>query len=383
MTLNKLKKYKMGELIEPTNERNTESLFGVKDVRGMTIEKTIIPTKANMTGTDITNFLVVHPNEFIYNPRTHGKKIGLGFNDTETSFLISWNNIAFRIRKNAQDIIIPKYLYINFRRPEWDRKACCDSWGTSTEVFSWDSLCDMDITIPSPLIQQKYVDIYDAMVANQKAYEQGLDDLKLTCDVYLDKLKKECKKERIGKYIEQSDLRNEDKKLTLDNVKGISIEKKFIETKADMTGVSLKPYYVVKPNYFAYVPVTSRNGDKITLALNQTDETYIVSSSYIVFKVNDELKLDPHYLMMFFEQSDFDRYARFNSWGSARESFDWNEMQEVKIPIPDIRIQKSIANIYRVYKQRKSINEKLKAQIKDICPILIKGSLGAGNTNEK
>ena len=81
---------------------------------------------------------------------------------------------------------------------------------------------------------------------------------------------------------------------------------------------------------------------------------------------------------MFFNRKEFDRYARFNSWGSAREIFTWNDLIEVEIPIPDIKIQKSIAEIFAVYNERKSINERLKAQIKDICPILIKGSLEEG-----
>ena len=214
------------------------------------------------------------------------------------------------------------------------------------------------------------------MVANQKSYEKGLDDLKLTCDAYLDKLKKEGHKEKIGKYLKQCDLRNDNEELTLDNLRGISTEKKFIDSKADMMDVSLKNYKVVKPNQFTYVADTSRRGDKIALAFNDSEENYLVSSIYTVFKVEEEL-LNPLYLMMFLSQSDFDRYARFNSWGSARETFDWSEMCDVQIPIPDIEIQKSIANIYKVYTQRKAINKKLKTQIRDICPILIKGSLEA------
>ena len=156
---------------------------------------------------------------------------------------------------------------------------------------------------------------------------------------------------------------------------GISIEKKFIATKADMTGVNLKPYYVIQPNEFAYVTVTSRNGEKISIALNDSKNTYICSSSYIVFKSRDEEKLWPQYLMLYFARSEFNRYARFCSWGSARETFDWSEMQEVKIPIPDIKIQKAISSVYSTYIERKKINEQLKAQIKNICPILIKGAL--------
>jgi type I restriction enzyme S subunit len=98
----------------------------------------------------------------------------------------------------------------------------------------------------------------------------------------------------------------------------------------------------------------------------------------VVFKSKDVEKLWPQYLMLYFSRSEFNRYARFCSWGSARETFDWSEMQEVKIPIPDISLQKAIASIYSVYIDRKRINEQLKAQIKDICPILIRGSLEEG-----
>lgn len=158
-------------------------------------------------------------------------------------------------------------------------------------------------------------------------------------------------------------------------MKGISIEKRFIETKADMVGVSLRPYYLVNPDAFAYVTVTSRNGEKISLAHNNSDDTYICSSSYVVFKSKDTEKLIPSYLRIFFSRPEFDRYARFHSWGSARETFNWDDMCEVKIPIPDIGVQRSIVNIYNAYIERRDINDKMKAQIKDICPILIKGSL--------
>lgn len=150
-----------------------------------------------------------------------------------------------------------------------------------------------------------------------------------------------------------------------------------------MEGVSLKPYMIVNPNEFAYVTVTSRNGEKISLARNNSNETYICSSSYIVFRVNDTEKLMPEYLSMIFERSEFNRYSRFHSWGSARETFDWEQMCEVRIPVPDIKIQHDIINIFKAYNIRKEINEKLKAKIKEICPILIKGSMEEGRKTKE
>lgn len=368
-----LSKVRLGDLIELVEEPNKDLLFGEKDVRGMTITKQIIPTKADVTCADLSKYWIVRPNYFVYNPRTHGKKIGLGFNDSGKSFIISWNNVAFRIKEAIKNKILPQYLFLHFNRAEWDRNACFCSWGSSTEVFSWDALGDMEIELPPIEIQQKYVDIYQGMVNNQRAYERGLEDLKLVCDGYIEDLRHRFPSEPIGKYLSLSDRRN-DIGLGLDAVRGISIDKKFIFTKADMDGVGLNNYKVVLPNYFAFVPVTSRNGEKISLAYNDEIYTYIVSSSYIVFCISDENLYAP-YLNIILNHQEFNRYARFNSWGSAREVFNFDDMCNVKIPMPAIEMQKSIADIFKVYNTRKRINEQLKAQIKDICPILIKGSI--------
>ena len=373
-----LTKYKLGELLELTTETNEKLEYGPDSVRGMTITKEIIPTKADIKTTDLSKFLVVHPHEFVFNPRTHGKKIGFGYNRTDTAFLISWNNIAFRVKPQMKSVVMDEYLFLHFNRDEWDRKACFQSWGSSTEVFSWDALCEMGLYLPPLAIQQKYVDVYQAMLANQQSYEQGLEDLKLVCDAYIEELRRKVPCQKIGPFISLSEQKNDDEVYGLHSVRGISIEKKFISTKAKMEGVNLKPYYIVGPDEFAFVPVTSRNGGKISIALNQSKEPYICSSSYVVFKINDKTKIWPAYLQMYFERSEFNRYARFHSWGSARETFDFDEMCDVEIPIPNIKIQKAISDIYAVYIERKHINERLKERIKNICPILIKGSLDEG-----
>ena len=370
-----LTKYKLGELIELVQDTNSELQYGPDDVKGMTITKEVIPTKANVSETDLSKFLVVHPGEFIYNPRTHGKRIGFGYNNTNDNFIISWNNIAFKVKPSMKKIVLADYLFLHFKRDEWDREACYQSWGSSTEVFSWETMCDMSVDLPAFSIQQKYVDVYNAMLENQKSYERGLDYLKVVCDAYIEEFRKELPHKKLGNYISLCDEKNDDLEYGLDAVRGISIENRFIYTKANMEGVYLKPDAVVKPDEFAYVTVTSRNGEKISLARNNSDEAYICSSSYIVFKVDDTNMLLPAYLSMLFERSEFNRYSRFNSWGSARETFDWEEMKNVLIPIPNIEIQQDIVNIFETYNTRRDINEKLKAQIKDICPILIKGSI--------
>ncbi|AQW61919.1 type I restriction endonuclease subunit S [Dehalococcoides mccartyi] len=369
-----LTKYRLGELVEQTFNVNTELLFGEEDVRGMTITKQIIPTKANVAGTELSKFLIVHPHEFVYNPRTHGKKIGLGYNNTDESFIISWNNTAFRIKPEAKVLVLPEYLFMHFNRTEWDREACYRSWGSSTEVFSWDALCEMTLDLPLLPIQQKYVDAYNAMIANQNTYSGGLDDLNLACDAYIEKLLVEAPKQPIGEYIAVCEEKNTNLQYSITDVKGVSIEKKFIETKANMSGVSLKPYLLVEPSSSCYVTVTSRNGEKISIAINDSNDTYIVSSSYVVFHVAKQGLL-PAYLFMYLVRPEFDRFARFNSWGSARETLAWEDLCRFEIPIPDIEIQQDIVNIFNEHIARKKIADQLTELTKDICPVLIKGSL--------
>ena len=366
-----LTKYKLGELIELVQDTNSELQYGPDDVKGMTITKEVIPTKANVSETDLSKFLVVHPGEFIYNPRTHGKRIGFGYNNTNDNFIISWNNIAFKVKPSMKKIVLADYLFLHFKRDEWDREACFQSWGSSTEVFSWDTLSDMEVEIPSLEIQQKYVDVYNAMLANQQSYERGLEDLKLTCDAYIENLRRKMPCEKIGPYITRVDVRNGENGTK--NVMGVSTSKEFREPTSKVNRNELANYKVVKPRQISFVQ-TTHNEKVFCNAFNNTDEDIVVTSVNEVFYTNENYLL-PEYLVMFFNRTEIDRYARFHSWGSAREIFTWDDLIKVKIPIADIAIQKDIVDIFTVYKKRKSINDKLKAQIKDICPILIKGSI--------
>jgi len=373
-----LTKYKLGELIRLEEERNHEGKYTLDDVRGISIQKVFIETKADMQGVSLNPYILVKPDSFVYVTVTsrNGEKITIAHNDTENTFLVSSSYVVFSISRT--DVLNSDYLFMYFNRSEFDRYSRFNSWGSARETFDWNTMCDMEIELPDLATQQKFVDVYKAMVENQRNYERGLDDLKITFEGYMDELRKSHPHVSIRDYIELVDTRNDELKYGISDVMGVSIEKKFIPTKADMMDVNLKPYYAVKPNEFAYVTVTSRNGGKISLALNESEDIYICSSSYVVFKSKDETILLPQYLMLYFSRKEFDRYSRFCSWGSARETFEWEEMCDVKIPIPDIKIQKAIAEIYTSYITRKELNEKLKAQIKEICPVLIRGSLANG-----
>lgn len=176
---------------------------------------------------------------------------------------------------------------------------------------------------------------------------------------------------RLEEYIEPCDERNSEGKYTLNDVRGISTDKKFIPTKANMDGVSLSSYKVVNKNEFAYVADTSRRGDKIALALNTTTYSILISSIYTTFKSKDLNKLLPEYLFLLLSRNEFDRYSRFNSWGSARETFDWSELCRVEIPLPSIEVQQELVNTYNGLKALAEQNEALIEPLTKACEAMV------------
>ena len=366
-----LSKYKLGDLIELCEETNENLKYNLDDVKGISIQKVFIETKANMEGVSLKPYLIVKSDTFAYVTVTsrNGNKITLAHNTTDNTYIVSSSYVVFKVKET--NILNSDYLFMYFNRLEFDRYSRFNSWGSARETFSYEDMCSMEIKLPDLVTQEKYVNIYKSMIKNQEQYERGLDDLKLTCDAYIEKLRRNIPSEAIGQYIERHDVRNGTNGTK--NVMSVSTSKEFREPTSKVNRNELANYKVVKPRQISFVQ-TTHNEKVFCYAFNNTDEDIVVTSVNEVFSTNED-KLLPEYLVMFFNRAEFDRYARFHSWGSARETFTWEDLIKVEIPIVDIKIQKYIVDIYKVYNERKLINEKLKEQIKKICPILIKGSL--------
>lgn len=162
---------------------------------------------------------------------------------------------------------------------------------------------------------------------------------------------------RLGDYIREVNVRNRELRVT--QLLGLSIEKRFIPSIANTIGTDMAGYKIVRRRQFAYVPVTSRNGEKITIALLDDCDEAIISQAYTVFEVVDCEKLLPEYLMMWLRRPEFDRYARFHSHGSAREVFDWDELCDVQLPVPSIERQREIVSEYETLTRRIRLNEQM------------------------
>lgn len=369
----KVKWVRLGDYIEQCDNRNVSLTYGLDYVRGISNTKQIMKTKADVTNDVIHKFYIVDSKEFIYNPRTTrmGDKVGLGYNDTKTPLLFSFNNIAFRIKAEAKTLLLPDYLYVFFNRDEFDRYAIVHSWGSATELFTFDDMCDVIIPLPSIEVQRELVDTYNGLKSLAEQNEGLIPRLSAVCQAYIVDCRAKYPSVPLGEYIEQLDRRNSDGALTIADVQGISTDKCFIPTKANMDGVSVLSYKIVAPSEFVYVADTSRRGDKMALALNSSDKDILVSSIYTVFRSIDKSILLPEYLFLLFNRPEFDRYTRFNSWGSARETFDWNEMCRVQIPLPPIDVQQAIVDVYHCMERAKQIATTAREKLKTLCPALV------------
>ncbi len=260
--------------------------------------------------------------------------------------------------------------------------------------LDFDRFLDIEIPLPSIETQRELVAVYNGLKELAEENEKLLEPLSKSCEAFIVDCKKKYPAKRLGDMIEQVDERNyhtdlfvpngthekEAKtvrsepirvtKLGIESVRGISTEKTFINTKADMSGVSLTSYKIVKPNEFVYVADTSRRGEKIALALNGSNASYLVSSIYTTFKSKNENILRAAYLYLLLSRSEFDRYSRYNSWGSARETFDWTEICRVQIPLPPIQIQQKIVDLYKCYEECKRIAKEAREKISNLCPAL-------------
>lgn len=365
---------KLGNYIELRDVRNTDLRYGADRVRGVNTTKQMMQTRADLSERDLSKFQIVSPGEFVFNHRTsrNGSKFSIAYNDSKSDIICTEDYVVFRISEYGKQFVLAEWLFIYFNRPEFDRYVITNSWGSSTEFYNWEDLCDVDIDLPPLPAQQKYVDVYNSMLTNQRNYERGLEDLKKAVFAEIDIIKHSARKVTVGDLLEEIDSRNADGSIT--NIQGINIEKQFMSSVADTASVNIRNYKVLREGQFAYSSMQTGRDKCIRIALYDKDTPALISPAYSVLRVKESSAV-AEYIMLWFTRPETDRYGWFASDASVRANLDLDRFYEIQIPMPDTAKQQAIANIYIAYMLRREINEQLKSQIRDICPILIKGSL--------
>jgi type I restriction enzyme S subunit len=371
---------RLGEYLEICDIRNVDNGLGEQSVRGIATSKAFISTKANLQGVSLTSYKVVFPKMFAYVPDTsrRGNKISLAYNDSNEMYLVSSISIVFKVKEELTEELLPEYLNIIFNRREFDRYARFNSWGSAREAFSWMDFCDTAIAIPSLEIQKKYANIYYGIWENLDSVEQSVKQLNKAQAIVMDKIKREAPHKKLGDYISVVTEKNTEGQYGIESVRGVSNTKEIQKTKANVSNRDLTTFYIIRKNQFVFNRRTTRNGERLGLGFNDSDEVFVFTEDYVAFEVIDQNVINPSFLYMYFKRDEFDRYVRYNSWGSATEFFNWEDMQEVMVPIPDMQTQNAVVAIHQSLKVKVELIAKLREKLNMLCPILIKGAIEEG-----
>ena len=359
---------RIGDYIQLVNNRNKN--LAITNLLGVNISKNFMPSVANTSGIDLSKYKIIKKGQFATNimhvDRDEILPIALYENKKEA--IVSPAYITFEVIDET--VLLPEFLMIEFQRPEFDRRAWtyCDS--SVRGGLEWERFCEIQIPIPKIEEQRKIVAIYNGLLTNQKTYQNSLDDLQLICNSYLDKLKVHKNQQPLSNLVKLVDNRNENYKIK--KLLGINVNKEFMPSKANTIESNLSKYKIVNEGQFAYSAMQVGRDETVRVVLYSNKESAIISPAYLVFEVIDKKVVMPEFLMLWFYRPEFNRYGWFISDSSVRASLEWERFKEIKLPIPDLKIQEAIVTMYHCLQERKRINEHLKNAIKPLCPILMK-----------
>ncbi len=364
-------RFKLGDLVELYNKNCNQANLTVWDISGINKDKEFF-SPAKQVGADTSKYKIVPPHYFACNLMHVGRDVVLpiSLNTTDKNIIVSPAYTVFKLKRN--DILLNEYFFMWLKSDEKDRYFWLFTDSSIRDGFSWTDFCDIHIDLPPLATQQKYVAVYQAMLANQRVYEQGLDDLKLTCDAYIERLKNQATM-KVGDIFKEIDNRNATGAIT--DLQGINIEKVFMPSVANVNQDNLSKYKIVRKHQFAYSAMQTGRDECIRIALYNNENPCIISPAYSVLEIKRDDVL-AEFVMMWFSRKEVDRYGAFISDSSIRASLELPNFFEMQIPIPPLAIQQAIVAIYQAYLQRKAINEQLKNKIKQICPVLVRGAVG-------
>ncbi len=359
-----LTKYRFGDFIQQRREK----FDGAEDLPSWGVSKEGF-IRPKQDGADTSIYNVFYKYDFVFNPaRMELNSIALN-TQFDKAICSSLYEIFYITRS---DIVLPEYLNLFIKRDEFARKCWFEAIGSARNYFRVANLSEFEIELPPLSIQQKYVDVYKAMLDNLQSYVCGLEDQKITIDALIDRYKHSSPRKPVGVLLREIDNRNEGGIII--DVQGINITKQFMPSVADTLDVNLSKYKLVQNGQFAYSGMQTGRDQCIRIALYKGANPIIISPAYTVLEPKGDSVLS-EYILMWFSRYESDRMGAFMSDGSIRSNLDIDRFYETEIPIPEMSIQEAMVELYTVYTDRRAIGEQLRAKIKNICPILIKGSI--------
>lgn len=365
MESNCVKWVRLGDYISQRRENNSSLKYGVDLIEGVNSDGEFQPTKAITDNINLKPYKVVRHGDIVYNPSR--LNIGSLAYRTGGMCIVSHLYQVFYIKEKYQSILSAEFLTLYLRRSEFYRYVDYDNFASQRAEYNLRKLGELLIPLPSPAEQQKVVNAWRAFREIKEQNEAKAAPLMQLCQSYIQELKHKYPMQEIGPYIHRIDERNTDNKIK--EVRSVSVSKNFNATNAKVDKNNLSNYKIVRENQISFVQTTG-NEKCLCAAINHLGFPIVVTSVNEVFET-DEKYLLADYLHLIFRRTETDRYARFNSWGSARETFTWEDMTRFAIPLPSIEVQQAIVNIYKCANEAKQIAEEADRLSREVCPALL------------
>ena len=242
----------LGQYIEMVSRTNSDLKYGIEDVRGCSNTKQMMQTRANLIGRTYEKFIVLRPQEFVFNRRTtrNGEKIGMAYNNTDREYIFTNDYVAFRVKQEYLDKLLPDYLYMFFCRDEFDRYARYKSTGSATEFFNWEDMCAVPFEIPPMDFQQLVVNAYKVLNERIETKQKINDNLAATIQtIFLSCKQSDTFKTYLplNELVKTVNFRNKDNVYGIDDLMGVSLTKEFIKSPANTISLDVSNYKIVKP----------------------------------------------------------------------------------------------------------------------------------------
>ena len=341
------------------------------EISGINIGKGFIPTVANMNGIDTSKYKLVPHNYFACNLMHIGRDvtIPLAYNSSHENVAVSPAYYTFHIKEEKKDAILPEYLEMILTREEFGRLAWFHTDASIRGNLPEKDFKEILIPVPQIDIQRELVDVYNGVKALAEQNEALIEPLVKACEAFIVNCMKKYNFVKLYEYIELCNERNKNNIYNDKNLKGITNEGIFEDSRANVMGLNFSNYKIVRKGEFTYNPSRINLG---SIALNN-DRNYIVSPMYCNFRIkrNKINILLPEFLNIWFRRKEFQRSTLFYATGSVRDTFDFELMCNVTIPLPPIEVQKSIINIYQCLEEAKRIASEARNRLKMLCPALV------------
>lgn len=356
----------LGSLLETVDVRG--GTVDHNEIEGVNINKTFVPTVANLKNTDLSKYKHVPTFAFATNLMHIGRDVifPVALNTSRETKFVSPAYFVFRIKDGCK--LLPLFLLTLFRTSSFDRRVWFATDSSIRGNLTWDDMCRVKIPLPPIEVQRAYVDAYKGLTALIEENEALLNSLEATAQACVAECREKWPMVALGACLQETNTRNTDG--SIKDVRGISTTKRFREPNSRVDRTKLHNYKIVQPRQFAYVPTTD-TWRCLAVCLSSFEEPIVVSPIYITFKVKDDKRLLPEFLQLYFQRPETDRHARFNSWGSARENFNWEDMCRVKIPLPPIEVQRAIVALYHCAEEARKIAAEARLQLTQVCPAMI------------